>query len=198
MVLFLGVTLNNMTPLDTNIFLGKLHKSLNKQDLVLIGFDLIKSPKIIYNAYNDSKGLFEKFNLHLLDRIIQVLGGTFEKEFFVHQGHYNPMIQALESYLYSTKKQTVRIQSLNKDFKFNAWEGIKTEQSYKYNIEEIELLAGKNGFQIIKKLYDSREYFVDSIWEVQWVYYVMLSKKNHSQINMLIPTKLEQQIIRKK
>jgi len=56
---------------------------------------------------------------------------------------------------------------LNKDFKFNAWEGIKTEQSYKYSIEEIELLAEKNGFQIIKKLYDSREYFVDSIWEVQ-------------------------------
>ena len=167
MVLFLGVTLNNMTPLDANVFLRKLHKSLNKQDLVLIGFDLIKSPKIIYNAYNDSKGLFEKFNLHLLDRINQVLGGTFKKEFFVHQGHYNPMIQALESYLYSTKKQTVRIQSLNKDFKFNAWEGIKTEQSYKYSIEEIELLAGKNGFQIIKKLYDSREYFVDSIWEVQ-------------------------------
>jgi len=108
------------------------------------------------------------------------------------------MIQALESYLYSTKKQTVRIQNLNKDFKFNAWEGIKTEQSYKYNIEEIELLAGKNGFQIIKKLYDSREYFVDSIWEVQWVYYDILSKKNHSQSNILIPTKLEQQIIRKK
>ncbi len=167
MVLFLGVTLNNMTPLDANVFLRKLHKSLNKQDLVLIGFDLIKSPKIIYNAYNDSKGLFEKFNLHLLDRINQVLGGTFEKEFFVHQGHYNPMIQALESYLYSTKKQTVRIRTLNKDFKFNAWEGIKTEQSYKYSIEEIELLAGNNGFQIIKKLYASRDYFVDSIWEVQ-------------------------------
>jgi len=167
MVLFLGVTLNNMTPLEANVFLRKLHKSLNKQDLVLIGFDLIKSPKIIYNAYNDSKGLFEKFNLHLLDRINQVLGGTFKKEFFVHQGHYNPMIQALESYLYSTRKQTVHIQNLNKDFKFNAWEGIKTEQSYKYSIEEIELLAEKNGFQIIKKLYDSREYFVDSIWEVQ-------------------------------
>jgi len=46
MVLFLGVTLNNMTPLDANIFLRKLHKSLNKQDLVLIGFDLIKIQKL--------------------------------------------------------------------------------------------------------------------------------------------------------
>jgi len=73
----------------------------------------------------------------------------------------------LESYLYSTKNQTVRIRNLNKDFIFKAWEGTKTEQSYKFSIEEIELLAGKNGFQIIKNLYDSREFFVDSLWEVQ-------------------------------
>ena len=114
----------------------------------------------------------------------------------MHQGHYNPMIQALESYLYSTKKQTVRIRNLNKDFKFNAWEGIKTEQSYKYSIEEIEFLAERNGFQIIKKLYDSREYFVDSIWEVKWVRCDLFSKKKHPQSNMFIPTKLEQLIIR--
>ena len=166
-VLFLGVTLNNMTPPDASIFLQKLHKSLNKQDLLLIGFDLIKSPKIIHNAYNDSRGLFEKFNLHLLDRINDVLDGTFNKEFFVHQGHYNPKVQALESYLYSTKNQSVRIRNLNKDFTFKAWEGTKTEQSYKFSIEEIELMAERNGFQVIKKLYDSRKYFVDSLWEVQ-------------------------------
>ena len=167
LVLFLGVTLNNMVPPDTDIFLRRLHKSLNKQDLLLIGFDLMKNPKILYNAYNDSKDLFEKFNLHLLDRINQVLGGTFKKEFFIHQGHYNPQVHALESYLYSTKNQTVRISGLDKDFKFKAWEGTKTEQSYKYNIEEIKLLAERNGFKIIKELYDSRKYFVDSIWEVE-------------------------------
>ena len=167
LVLFLGVTLNNMVPPDTDIFLRRLHKSLNKQDLLLIGFDLMKNPKILYNAYNDSKDLFEKFNLHLLDRINQVLGGTFKKEFFIHQGHYNPQAHALESYLYSTKNQTVRISGLGKDFKFKAWEGMKTEQSYKCNTEEIKLLAEKNGFKIIKELYDSRKYFVDSIWEVK-------------------------------
>ena len=127
----------------------------------------MKNPKILYNAYNDSKDLLGKFNLHLLDRINRVLGGTFKKEFFIHQGHYNPQAHALESYLYSTKNQTVRIIGLDKDFKFKAWEGMKTEQSYKYNIEEIKLLAEKNGFKIIKEFYDSRKYFVDSIWEVK-------------------------------
>ena len=51
-----------MTPPEAGIFLKKLHKSLNKQDLLLIGFDLMKNPKILFNAYNDSKGLFEKFS----------------------------------------------------------------------------------------------------------------------------------------
>jgi L-histidine Nalpha-methyltransferase len=167
LVLFLGVTLNNMAPPDANIFLRKLHSSLNKNDLLLIGFDLMKNPKIFYNAYNDSKGLFEKFNLHLLDRINQVLDGNFKKEFFIHQGHYNPRIRALESYLYSTKNQIVRINELDMDFKFKAWEAIKTEQSYKYNIDEVNLLAEKNGFKVIRQLYDSKKYFVDSIWEVK-------------------------------
>ena len=167
LVLFLGVTLNNMAPPEAGIFLKKLHKSLNKQDLLLIGFDLMKNPKILYKAYNDSKGLFEKFNLNLLDRINQVLGGTFKKDLFVHQGHYNPQVHALESYLYSTTNQTVKISVLDKDFKFRAWEGIKTEQSYKYHIEEIRSLAEKNGFKVIKELYDSKKYFVDSIWEVK-------------------------------
>ena len=166
LVLFLGVTLNNMTLPDANFFLRRLHGSLNKQDFLLVGFDLMKNPKIIHNAYNDSKGLFERFNLYLLDRINEVLGGNFEKEFFVHQGHYNPKIHALESYLYSTKKQSVHIRDLNKDFKFQAWEGIKTEQSYKFNQEKINLMAKNNGFKIIKALHDSKEYFVDSIWEV--------------------------------
>ena len=166
-VLFLGVTLNNMTPLDTKIFLRKLHQSLNKKDLLLVGFDLMKNPKLLYNAYNDTKGLFEKFNLHLLDRINRLLDGNFKTELFVHQGHYNPKSCALESYLYSIINQTVSINYLNKDFKFKAWEGIKTEQSYKYTTDEIKSLAEETGFKIIKDLYDSKKYFVDSIWEVQ-------------------------------
>ena len=126
----------------------------------------MKNPKILYNAYNDSKSLFEKFNLHLLDRINQVLDGGFMKEFFIHQGHYSPRSRALESYLYSTKNQTIRINGLNKDFRFKAWEGMKTEQSFKYTIAEINSLAKETGFKVIKDLYDSNKYFVDSIWEV--------------------------------
>ena len=155
-----------MHPPDGKVFLQKLHQILNVDDYFLVGFDLMKSPKILCGAYNDSKGLFEKFNLHLLDRINQMLGGNFNKEFFVQHGHFNPKSRALESYLYSTQNQEVYINALQKNFKFRAWEGIQTEQSYKYTIEEIKVLAKECGFEIVKNLYDSNKYFVDTIWKV--------------------------------
>ena len=167
LVLFLGVTLNNMDPPDAKSFLRKLHQLLNDKDYLLIGFDLIKNPKLLYTAYNDSKGLFEKFNLHLLDRINQVLDGNFKRELFIQQGHYNPKSHAIESYIYSIKSQTVHINGLNREFQFKAWEGIQTEQSFKYSTEDIKILAEENGFEVQESLYDSNKYFVDSVWRVK-------------------------------
>lgn len=166
LVLFLGVTLNNMDPDTARSFLENLRNSLGPKDYLLTGFDLMKNPKLLYSAYNDSEGLFEKFNLHLLDRINQELGADFNKEHFVQQGQFNSDTRTVESYLYSTRDQTVHIKALNKNFHFKAWEAMQTEQSFKYTIEEIEHLAVENGFEVVEHLFDSRKYFVDSIWKV--------------------------------
>jgi uncharacterized SAM-dependent methyltransferase len=125
----------------------------------------MKDPKLLYSAYNDP--LFEKFNLHLLDRINQELDGDFKKEYFSQQGQFNPITGAVESYLYSMHDQTIHVKKLNKKFNFNAWETIQTEKSFKYTLEEIENLAVESGFEIVEHLFDSRKYFVDSIWKVK-------------------------------
>ncbi len=164
MVLFLGVTLNNMDIPDAKDFLKKLHHSLSHEDCLLIGFDLMKNPKLLHRSYNDE--LFEKFNLHLLDRINECLGANFEKELFVQQGHYNPHSRAVESFLYSTCKHSVQIKALNKSFEFNEWEAMQTEQSFKYSTQEIETLASECGFKIEENFYDSKRFFVDSLWQV--------------------------------
>lgn len=164
LVLFLGVTLNNMDSDSARSFLKRLKKSLGPKDYLLTGFDLMKNPKLLYSAYNNE--LFEKFNLHLLDRINQELGANFNKEHFVQQGQYNPNTRAVESYLYSTRNQTIHIEALNKDFHFRAWEAMQTEQSFKYTLDEMESLAVENGFEVVENLFDSRKYFVDSVWRV--------------------------------
>ena len=164
LVLFLGVTLNNMGLDKTRFFLKSLRKSLDPKDFLLTGFDLMKKPKLLYSAYNNS--LFEEFNLYLLDRINKELDANFDRNNFTQQGQYNPNTRAVESYLYSTLSQTVKIKALNKDFHFKAWEAMQTEQSFKYTLDDIENLAAENGFEVIEHLFDSKKYFLDSVWRV--------------------------------
>ena len=167
MVLFLGSTIGNMELPAAEQFVQTLRESLNEGDYVMIGFDLMKHPKTLYAAYNDSTEVFERFNLHLLDVLNHKLGANFIKENFVHQGHYNPRTHAVESYIYSTRNQVVFIEALRKEFSFEAWEAMQSEHSYKYTQSEIETLAENGGYQIVTHLFDTQEHFVDSIWEVR-------------------------------
>jgi len=166
-VLFLGSTIGNMELPAAEQFVRKVRESLNEGDYVMIGFDLMKHPKTLYAAYNDATGVFERFNLHLLDVLNQKLGANFAKEHFVHQGQYHPRTHAVESFIYSTREQVVRMEALGKEFSFGAWEPIQTEHSYKYTQSEIEMLAMKSGYQIVKHLFDTQGHFVDSVWEVK-------------------------------
>ncbi len=165
--IFLGSTIGNMDLPSAECFVRKLRNSLNDGDYVMIGFDLMKPPKSLYAAYNDSKGVFERFNLHLLDILNRKLGANFVSEHYVQQGHYNPSTHAVESHIYSTREQVVCIEKLEKEFSFVAWESMQTEHSYKYTQSEIESLATNSGYRIVTHLFDEHHYFVDSIWEVE-------------------------------
>lgn len=166
-VLYLGLTLGNQKISEAKLFLCRLSKALNAGDYLMIGFDLMKHPKELYHAYNDPQGLFEKFNLHVLDRINRQLGANFNVTNFVHQGHYNWRSRAVESYIYSTKEQTVRIDALDREFHFEYGEGMQTEHSYKFTLAEIEALAEENGFEVNEHFFDANKNFVDSLWKVK-------------------------------
>lgn len=164
-VLFLGSNIGNYNNIDRDYFLQKLRDNLKKGDQVLIGFDLRKNPQKILSAYNDSNGVTRNFNKNLLTRINNELGGNFNTDRFLHFPSYNPDTGECRSYLLSTEKQTVHIASLEKDFHFNKWESIFMEISKKFNIEEIEELAQRHDFIIRRHFTDSKEWFLDSVWE---------------------------------
>lgn len=167
LVLFLGSNLGNFSAAQSKVFLRTLWNSLNNDDLVLIGFDLKKDIDLMLKAYNDSQGVTSKFNLNLLHRINRELGGNFDLAKFRHYATYDVFTGAMESYLVSLEAQTVFIEELSETFDFMPWEPIHTEFSYKYLITDIEKLAREAGFAIEKHLFDSRNYFVDSLWRVQ-------------------------------
>lgn len=166
-VLFLGSTIGNLDLAGVKTFLFTLWEILHDGDYLLIGFDLQKDIDILLRAYNDSDGLTRDFNLNLLSRINHELGGNFNLNKFRHYPAYNVLTGAMESYLISEEKQTVYIKEVNQTFQFEAWESIHTESSNKYSLKEIEQLADTTGFSITETFIDSKNYFVDSLWQVQ-------------------------------
>ncbi|NNC95869.1 MAG: L-histidine N(alpha)-methyltransferase [Chitinophagales bacterium] len=165
-VLFMGANIGNLGGEFLKDFLSKLRRNLNSNDLVMIGFDLVKDYRVIEKAYNDSKKITQAFTLNILKRANRELGATFNLENFVHYNYYDPIIQANKAYIVSKEKQSVYIDALNLTFEFEEWEPISIEHSYKFNVYQIEKIAGKYGFKLKKNLFDKRSYFCDSIWEV--------------------------------
>jgi len=166
MVLFLGSNLGNFDKPSAKDFLRNLWNALNDGDYTVIGFDLKKDIKLMLMAYNDTQGVTRKFNLNLLRRINRELGGNFDLDKFYFYASYDVFTGAMESYLVSKEKQTVLVEEIGQTFDFDAWEPIHTEYSYKFLESDIEELAAETGFVIEAHLYDSRKYFVDSIWRV--------------------------------
>ena len=56
---------------------------------MLIGVDLEKNERTLYNAYNDAAGVTARFNLNVLARINRELGGNFDLSAFTHRAIYN-------------------------------------------------------------------------------------------------------------
>ncbi|MEM7183017.1 MAG: L-histidine N(alpha)-methyltransferase [Spirochaetota bacterium] len=164
-VLFLGANIGNFDDTEIEKFIKHLADDLHTGDMVLIGFDLKKNPESILEAYNDKKGITRDLNLNLLKRINNNLGGNFDINSFQHFPSYNPINGETTSFLVSTKEQEVYLEKADAHFHFKAWEAIHMEISRKFDIESIERFAGKAGFTVVKNYYDSKGFFVDSLWQ---------------------------------
>ncbi len=165
-ILFLGSNVGNFSREQAVAFFRNLRGVMNERDLLFVGFDLQKDPRVILNAYDDAQGITAQFNLNLLARINRELDADFRLQKFSHYAVYRPTECAARSFLVSRERQTVHIKTLDKSFDFKAWEPIFMEISQKYNLEMIEDLAHASGFQTAKNFFDSQNYFADSLWKV--------------------------------
>jgi len=165
--LFLGSNIGNYQDQEANDLLTQFYQHMKTGDKLLIGFDLQKNPAVIRDAYDDSQGITKAFNMNLLQRINNELGGNFKKEFFDFYSHYNPVNGEVRSYLVSLKQQEVYIANMDKSYTFRQNELIWTELSRKYTLSEIEKLASNNGFELIRNFLDCKHYFTDSLWTKQ-------------------------------
>jgi dimethylhistidine N-methyltransferase len=141
---FPGSTIGNFEPHQACVFLRSARGILGKDAQLVIGVDLEKDERILYDAYNDAAGVTARFNLNVLVRINRELGGNFDLSGFIHRAIYNRERHRIEMHLISRKAQSARV--LGRSFSFRAGETIHTESSYKYSLERFNALARGAGW----------------------------------------------------
>ncbi|MEO6839653.1 MAG: L-histidine N(alpha)-methyltransferase [Bradyrhizobium sp.] len=141
---FPGSTLGNFEPHEACAFLRSARQILGEGAQMIIGVDLEKDERVLYDAYNDAAGVTARFNLNVLVRINRELGGNFDLSSFTHRAIYNRERHRIEMHLISKKSQTVRL--LGTSLAFRAGESIHTENSYKYSIDRFTALARGSGW----------------------------------------------------
>ncbi len=136
-----------------------LKKYTKESDRLLIGFDLIKNKEVLESAYNDKKGFTAEFNLNILQRINNELGGNFDLKTFSHSAIFNESKSRIEMYLTAKKKSEVTIKEIDETVSFEEGEMIHTENSFKFNYEMITRLAENSGMEFSDYYTDEKEYF---------------------------------------
>lgn len=141
---FPGSSIGNFEPSQAVEFLGHLAAVVGPGGGLLIGVDLKKDPAILNAAYNDAEGVTAAFNLNLLTRINRELGADFDAAGFRHEAFYNAEQGRVEMHLISSRDQVVTV--AGQQFEFAEGEGIHTECSYKYSVEEFQSVCVRAGF----------------------------------------------------
>ena len=143
-VFFPGSSIGNFEPSRALELLRRMAHHLEEGGRMLIGVDLKKDVELLHAAYNDSQQLTAAFNLNMLHRINRELDADFDVQAFNHHAFYNEPEGRVEMHLVSNKVQAVTV--AGQLFEFAAGETIHTENSYKYSVEEFQVLAEGAGF----------------------------------------------------
>lgn len=150
---FPGSSIGNLEPSEAVAFL----KNIAVLGDLIIGVDLKKSADILEPAYADSQGVSAAFALNLLARINRELQANFDLSQFTYRAHYNPQAGRIEMALVSLCDQTVQIS--DSAIAFARHETLRTEHSYKYSINDFQLLAMEAGFQPVQVWTDAEQLF---------------------------------------
>jgi L-histidine Nalpha-methyltransferase len=154
---FPGSTIGNFTRPAAVDFLRAAATDLGTDNGLLIGVDLRKDMGVLHAAYNDAAGVTADFNLNVLRRVNDELGGDFNLDGFTHDARWIADQGRIEMHLVSDWDQEVHIDGHS--FKFAAGETIHTEDSHKYDVEEFHALAAEAGWRAFRHWTDADNLF---------------------------------------
>ena len=138
LIAFLGSTVGNLYPAGRAGLFRAVASALTPGDAFLLGIDLVKDPAVIEAAYNDSRGVTERFVRNGLTVVNRTLGGDFEQSRFGFEAFWDAGREWMDIGFRSLEAQTVRIEELETAVPFAAGERLRFEVSTKFRREVIE------------------------------------------------------------
>jgi dimethylhistidine N-methyltransferase len=163
-VMFLGSNLGNFESDGISQILAKISGFQNPGDGLFLGVDLMKDPKTILAAYNDSQGVTAAFNKNLLVRMNKELGADFDPDEFYFYPNYDPVLGGVRSYLVSARAQDVHFSELEETVSFARGEAIFTEVSQKFSREMLADYRDAAGFEYAAEWKDCTHGYVNLLW----------------------------------
>jgi len=156
---FLGSTIGNLSMEEAMQVLVDLSEIMHSGDLLLLGFDMVKSKEVLEEAYNDSRHVTERFNKNILSVVNSHIGTDFDPDVFEHIAFYNERFSRIEMHLKAIKDLEISCPSLPTNISIKKGETIHTENSYKFTDENIKSLASSAGLEIQNIFTDKNKWF---------------------------------------
>ncbi|MBW3653889.1 MAG: L-histidine N(alpha)-methyltransferase [Actinobacteria bacterium] len=166
LVAFLGGTIGNFPPGSRRRLLRSLAKLLGSDGHLLLGTDLVKDPRVIESAYDDSAGVTAQFNLNILHVLNRELGADFDVDAFEHVAFFDREREWIEMRLRAIEPQHVRVEALDLDVDFAAREEMRTEISAKFTVERLRGDLAAAGLELVEMFTDPDGLFAVSLARV--------------------------------
>ena len=153
-VAFLGGTIGNFTPGSRRRFLRKIARLLSPDDFLLMGTDLVKDPRVLEAAYDDSQGVTAEFNRNVLRVLNRELQADFDPEDFDHVALFNEQHEWIEMRLRAKRELIATVRGLDLCVHFRAGEELRTEISAKFTPERVDGDLSAAGLELVRWLTD--------------------------------------------
>jgi L-histidine N-alpha-methyltransferase len=162
-VAFLGGTIGNFPPGSRRRFLRTIARTLGDDGWLLLGTDLVKDPRILEAAYDDSAGITAQFNLNVLRVMNRELGADFDLDGFDHVAFWDSEREWIEMRLRSRRRQTVHFPDLDLTVHFAQREELRTEISAKFTPTRVSGDLAAAGLELVDWFTDEDELFALSL-----------------------------------
>lgn len=163
LVALLGGTIGNFPPGTRRRLLRRVGALLEPEDRLLLGTDLVKDPRLIEAAYDDSQGITAEFNRNVLHVVNRELGADFTPEAFDHVAFFDPRHEWIEMRLRARRPVSVLVSGLGLRVEFAAGEELRTEISAKFTRARLEADYGAAGLELDRWYADADELFALSL-----------------------------------